>query len=175
MTEPLLSQQLDRPPERGVSSPKPDQTRRPRQQPTGYQRAATSFSLAGIPVIRQVESGYSGNRGSGGFGGEGVEEPVEDRGPVGLVVAGGVVGLGAQGGSELDGGLVVAAAFADRLVGAVGRDGSVAPAVGEAGQNRWSLRVRQTLRRRVADRVAYRFRVRSGHVGGFERRRVFGW
>ena len=43
----------------------------------------------------------------------------------------GVVGLGSQGGPELDAGLVVAAAFADRLVDAVGVDGSVAPAVGE--------------------------------------------
>ena len=43
----------------------------------------------------------------------------------------GVVGLGLEGGAELDGGLVVAAAFADRFVGAVGRDGPVAPAVGE--------------------------------------------
>ena len=42
-----------------------------------------------------------------------------------------VFGLGLQGGSELDAGLVVAAAFADGLVDAVGVDGPVAPAVGE--------------------------------------------
>jgi hypothetical protein len=60
------------------------------------------------------ESGAAGDV----HGGEGVEEPVVDGGAVGLVVAFGVVGLGSQRGSELDGGLVVAAAFADRLVDA---------------------------------------------------------
>jgi hypothetical protein len=61
----------------------------------------------------------------------GVEEPVVDRCAFGLVVADGVVGLGSQGRSELDGGLVVPAAFADRLVDAVGGGGPVASAVGE--------------------------------------------
>ncbi len=54
-----------------------------------------------------------------------------DRSSFGLLVAAGMVCLGSQGGQELDGGLVVAAAFADCLVDAVGVDRSVAPSVGE--------------------------------------------
>ena len=56
---------------------------------------------------------------------------VVDLGSVGLVVTFGVFGLGLERGPELDGGLVVAASFADRLVDAVGVDRPVAPAVGE--------------------------------------------
>jgi hypothetical protein len=48
-----------------------------------------------------------------------------------VAVGGGVVALGSQGGGELDGGLVVAAAFADGFEAAVGVTGAGAPSVAE--------------------------------------------
>ena len=69
--------------------------------------------------------------GSAGVSFETVEKVVVDGSAFGLVVAFGVICLSSQGRFELDRGLVVAAALTDRLVDAVGRDGPVAPAVGE--------------------------------------------
>ena len=60
-----------------------------------------------------------------------VEKVLVELGAAGLVVCGGVVVLGLQGGSEGDGGLEEPASFADGLEGAVQVGGAGAPAVAE--------------------------------------------